>query len=263
MEAEFIVVSGALLGARFPLGNQEVSIGLATADGFRLSEPGVAPEHCVVRPSPAGYRLKDRRSTAGTYINGMRVTEHQLEPGDQVAIGDAILLYREESAPQRDSTARQTLLRACSFLFLFRALASAREPAQRTAFEAQLGMLLSDVLPCTASATMLGVDEQDLRAAARHHARPAEMEALAATVSREGAFIDPAAGLVAIPLWTGGAPAGLLAAWFPADEIANPGEHRDSLGAVATLAAAALETLGDRERLRAENSPLRARLSVA
>ena len=89
------------------------------------------------------------------------------------------------------------------------------------------------------------------------------MEALATTVSREGAFIDPAAGLVAIPLWTAGAPAGLLAAWFPADEIANLGEHRDSLGAVATLAAAALETLRDVERLRAENSLLRERLGVA
>jgi two-component system response regulator HydG len=263
MEAEFIVVSGALLGARFPLGNSEVSIGRAPSAGIRLSEPGIAPEHCVVRPSPTGYRLKDRHSISGTYVNGMRVTEHQLEPGDQVAIGDAILLYREQSAPQGDSTARQTLLRACSLLFLFRALAVAREPAQRAAFEAQLGMLLADILPCTASATLLGADEEELRAAARHHSRPAEMEALAATVSREGAFIDPAAGLVAIPLWTGGAPAGLLAAWFPADEIANLGEHRDSLGAVATLAAAALETLRDVERLRAENSLLRERLGVA
>src|SRR5260370_18102850 len=143
MEAEFIVVSGALLGARFPLGNQEVSIGRAPSAGIRLSEPGVAPEHCVVRPSPAGYRLKDRRSTAGTYINGMRVTEHQLEPGDQDAIGDAILLYREESPPHRVSTARHTLLRACSFLFLSRPLASPRRPAHRPPSEPHLARLLA------------------------------------------------------------------------------------------------------------------------
>src|SRR5450756_2395823 len=142
MEAEFIVVSGALLGARFPLGNHEVSIGRAALAGIRLSDPGIAPEHCVVRPSPAGYRLTDRHSPSGTYINGMRVTEHQLEPGDQVAIGDSILLYREESAPQHGSTAHQTLLRACSFLFLFRALASAGDQAQRAAFEAPLSCLL-------------------------------------------------------------------------------------------------------------------------
>jgi Nif-specific regulatory protein len=263
MEAEFIVVSGALLGARFPLGNREVSIGRAASASIRLSEPGVAPEHCVVRPSPAGYRLTDRRSPSGTYINGMRVTEQQLEPGDQVAIGDIILLYREEPAPERDSTARQTLLRACSFLFLFRALASARDQAQRAAFEAPLSTLLADIVPCTASAILMGKDEEELRAAARHRSGLPEMEALATTVCREGAVIDPAAGLVAIPLWTRGEPAGVLAAWFPADEIANLGEHRDALGALATLAAATLETLRDVERLRAENSLLRERLGAA
>jgi Nif-specific regulatory protein len=64
-------------------------------------------------------------------------------------------------------------------------------------------------------------------------------------------------------LWTRGEPAGLLAAWFPAEEIANLGEHRDALGALASLAAAALETLRDVERLRDENSLLRERLGTA
>ena len=62
-----------------------------------------------------------------------------------------------------------------------------------------------------------------------------------------------------------GPPARLPDCWLPGsppDEIANLGEHRDSLGAVATLAAAALETLRDVERLRAENSLLRERLGV-
>ena len=148
MDAELIVVSGALLGARFPLADREVSIGRTASAAIRLSEPGVAPEHCVVRPSPAGHRLTDRRSASGTYINGMRVTEQELQPGDQVAIGDIVLLYRNQSAPERDSTVRNTLLRACSFLFLFRALASAKDQAQRAAFEAQLSHLLADIVPC-------------------------------------------------------------------------------------------------------------------
>ena len=62
MDAEFIVVSGPLLGARFPLGDREVSIGHAASAHIRLAEPGVASEHCVVRPSSEGYRLTDRRS---------------------------------------------------------------------------------------------------------------------------------------------------------------------------------------------------------
>jgi two-component system response regulator HydG len=260
MDAELIVVSGALLGARFPLGKRPLSIGRAPSSGIRVPEPGIAQEHCVVRPSPTGYQLTDRHSATGTYINGMRVTEHALEPGDQVAIGDTILLYREEPPPERDATPRQTLLRACSFLFLFRALASARDQAQRSAFEAPLHTLLADIVPCTASAILMGKDEQELCAAARLRAMPPEMESLAAAVCREGVVIDPAAGLIATPLWNRGEPAGLLAAWFPADEIARLGEHRDALGALATLAAATLETLRDVETLRAENSLLRERL---
>jgi two-component system response regulator HydG len=263
MDAEFTVVSGALLGTRFPLADREVSIGRAASAGIRLAEPGVAPEHCVIRPSPAGHRLTDRRSPSGTYVNGMRVTEQDLAPGDQVAIGDIILLYRNQSVPERDSTARHTLLRACSILFLFRALVSAKDQAHCAAFEAQLSALLADIVPCTASTILMGQDEEALRAAAQDRFAPADMEALAATVSREGATIDPAAGLVAVPLWTRGAPAGLLAAWFPPDEIANLGEHRDALDAIATLAAAALETQHDVDRLRAENSLLRERLGVA
>ncbi len=263
MDAEFIVVSGPLLGARFPLGDSEVSIGHAASAHIRLAEPGIASEHCVIRPSTSGYRLTDRRSPSGTYINGMRVTEQALEPGDQVSIGEIVLLYREDAPPAADSTARHTLLRACSILFLFRAIASARDPAQRADFEGSLNSLFADIVPCTASAILMGRDEEELRAAARQHPDPAEMEALAAAVSREGAVVDPAAGLVAIPLSTGGAPAGLLAAWFPAEEMPNLGEHRDTLGAIATLAAAAFESLRDVERLRTENSLLRERLGTA
>src|SRR6185369_11575284 len=215
MDAEFTVVSGALLGTRFPLADREVSIGRAASAGIRLSEPGIAPEHCVIRPSPAGHRLTDRRSPSGTYVNGMRVTEQDLAPGDQVAIGEIILLYRNPSVAERDSTAHHTLLRACSILFLFRALVSAKDQAHRAAFETQLSALLADIVPCTASAILMGQDEEELRAAAQDRPAPAGMEALAAIVAREGAAIEPAAGLVAVPLWTRGAPAGLLAAWFP------------------------------------------------
>jgi Nif-specific regulatory protein len=190
------------------------------------------------------------------------VTEQALEPGDQVAIGDAILLYREEEVLQPDSTARQTLLRACSFLFLFRALATARDHERRAAFEAPLETLLAEIVPCTASVMLLGKDQEELCAAARLRSGRTEMEALAVTVCREGAVIDPAAGLIALPLWSRGEPAGLLAAWFPPAQIANLGEHRDTLGALATLAAAALENLRDVQRLRTENSLLRERLGV-
>jgi Nif-specific regulatory protein len=261
MEAELIVISGAQLGTRFPLDHGEITLGRAPSSTIRLEDAGIAAEHCAIRPLPSACRLTDRRSATGTYVNGMRVTSHELEPGDQIALGECVLLYREKTAPE-GSDARQTLLRACSFLFLFRALAGAQEESQRTALEAPLHTLVAGIVPCTASAILLGRNSDEWSAAAAHRGAAAELETLAALAFRDGAVADPAAGLVAIPLWTRGEPAGLLAAWFPAAELANLAEHRDTLGALATLAASALDTIRDVERLRNENTLLKERLGA-
>ncbi|MEO8368619.1 MAG: sigma 54-interacting transcriptional regulator [Candidatus Solibacter sp.] len=261
MEAELIVISGAQLGTRFSLDHGEITLGRATSNTVRLQDAGIAAEHCAIRTLPAACRLTDRRSAGGTYVNGMRVTAHELEPGDQIALGECVLLYREKAAAE-GSDARQTLLRACSFLFLFRALAGAQEETQRAALEAPLHTLVEGIVPCTASVVLLGRNPDEWSAAAAHRGGAAELEALAATAFRDGAVADPAAGLVAIPLWTRGEPAGLLAAWFPADELVNLAEHRDTLAALATLAASALDTMRDVERLRNENSLLKERLGA-
>ena len=75
------------------------------------------------------------------------------------------------------------------------------------------------------------------------------------------AITDPHA-TAAVPIWAHGKPAGLLFATFPPEELVNLGQHQDTLGAIATLAAAALEAQRDVDHLRDENLLLRERLSV-
>jgi Nif-specific regulatory protein len=53
---------------------------------------------------------------------------------------------------------------------------------------------------------------------------------------------------------------GRLTVWFPPEEAGRLASHRETLSAVATLAAAALENVRDVERLRIENSLLRHRI---
>src|SRR5947209_8580942 len=59
MEAEFIVISGPLLGTRFPLGASELRIGRADTAQIRLSEPEAAWDHCVVRLREGRYHIAD------------------------------------------------------------------------------------------------------------------------------------------------------------------------------------------------------------
>src|SRR5262244_3414630 len=94
MEAELIVVGGNLSGARFSLGSSEVRAGRAPDAEIRLQDSAAAWSHCVIRPGAGGHSVIDGRSEAGTFVNGRRVSECRLQPGDRIAVGETILLYR-------------------------------------------------------------------------------------------------------------------------------------------------------------------------
>ena len=126
MDAEFIVVEGPLLGTRYALAADETRIGRATSADIRLADHQAAWEHCVVRRREGRYQIADQRSGTGTYVNGMRTSQHWLEQGDQVSIGETVLVYREDTTPASGDSQNHTLLRACALLFLFRALARRR-----------------------------------------------------------------------------------------------------------------------------------------
>jgi Nif-specific regulatory protein len=256
MGGEFLVVNGPRLGERFALGAGEVRIGRDPNSTIRLDEPGVAWEHCVVSLAAGRYRVVDRRSGTGTYVNGMRTAEHHLEPGDQVVIGATVLVYHEDSGAAVDASPHHALLRACSLLFLFRAIASAASPTLREVLEAQLLRLIGDLAPSSGGALLLGRDAAELRAAA---ATPA-LQTLAERVCREGLIADPERGEVGVPLYVRGAIAGLIAAQFPLQEAARLEEHCDTLAAVATLGAIALETVREVETLTTEKALLQERL---
>jgi len=263
MDAELIVISGPLLGARFPLGPAEVHIGRAPTAQIRLTAPEAAWDHCVIRLLEGRYRITDCHTGAGTYVNGMRATEHSLEPDDQVSIGETVMVYREDRPAAAPDSPDHSLLRACSLLFLLRAIALSQSSSHRATLEGQALRLIADIVPCEGGAILLGRDDDELRAAAREHSGAADLESLAARVYREGAVVEPASRTVALALYVHGAVAGVLAAWFPAEQAIHLSDHRDTLSAVATLAAAALETVREVARLKSENALLMERLGTA
>jgi len=256
MEGELLVVSGPRVSERFALGPNEVRIGRDPGSSIHLDEAGVAWDHCVVQLSAGRYRLLDRRTGDGTYVNGMRITEHWLEPGDHIAIGGSLLLYREDSTPADSS--RHALLRACSLLFLFRALAASENADLRGTLARQILELLGEWLPCRGGAVLLGRDAGELRAAAEPALQP-----LVERACREGAVADAAADAVAVPLYLRGALAGILAAQFPPEQAAHLQEHADTLAAAATLGTIALETAREVETLHTEKTLLLERLGAS
>jgi len=260
MDGELIVVSGPMMGARFPLGAAEVKIGRSPSAAIRLDDPDTAWEHCVIRPRDGHYYITDCHTGSGTYVNGMRTREHALEPDDQVSVGETVMVYRVDSPTAAPDSHEHALLRACALLFLFRAIAVSQSSPHRATLEAQALRLIGDIVPCEGGVILLGRDEDELRAGAREHAAPVDLESLVARVYREGAVVEPAALLVSLALYVHGALAGAIAAWFPAEECVRLADHRDTLSAVATLAAAAIETVRQVARLQNQNALLIERL---
>jgi len=261
MDAELIVVEGPLLGTRYALGDADLRLGRSDACEIRLTGNQTAWEHCIVRRRDGRYQLADRRSGTGTYVNGMKTAEHWLEPGDQIGIGETVLVYREDTQGARGSQ-NQTLLQGCALLFLFRAMAGAQNPKHRATLGAQLLRLIADIVPIAGGAVLLGRSADELHAAAAESGADSALAELAARVFEIDAGLLAGQNALAVPLSSRGAVAGAIVTVFPPAEAAHLDEHRDTLSAIATLAMAALETARQVEQLQVENAQLLERIGA-
>lgn len=70
-----------------PLPTRPVVIGRDPRCDVVLADPMVSARHAQIAPSPSGYWLTDLGSTNGTFVNGQRVQQVLLRPGDQIRVG--------------------------------------------------------------------------------------------------------------------------------------------------------------------------------
>ncbi len=102
------VPAGAFLiidaGRHFPLDRPVVNIGRRLDNQIILEDPHVSRTHAQLRVRDGRFVLFDLGSTAGTQVNGRRVQQHVLRPGDVVAIGESNLVYGEDPGGPPDST---------------------------------------------------------------------------------------------------------------------------------------------------------------
>lgn len=87
---------GALVmdrGQRLQLGGEVFSVGRVSDNTLVLSDPNVSRHHAEIRPIEGGYVVVDLGSTNGTTVNGDRITDHVLQPGDEVSFGSSSAVY--------------------------------------------------------------------------------------------------------------------------------------------------------------------------
>lgn len=108
MTATVVGVVGDLTGKRIAFGNRVITFGRGEENDVVLITPSASRVHAEVRAQGGGYVLRDRDSSNGTWVNGVRVTERLLQPGDQISIGDEV--FRFEAADARPTVEGATLV---------------------------------------------------------------------------------------------------------------------------------------------------------
>jgi hypothetical protein len=97
----FLIVNGK---RHFRMGSPRVTIGRRLDNDLVLDDPHVSRVHVHLVAKHGHYLLEDLDSTAGTRVNGRRVMEHYLKPGDVITLATSELIYGEDSGGPPDVT---------------------------------------------------------------------------------------------------------------------------------------------------------------
>lgn len=94
MPFQLVIISGPDTGRTFPLlpGSPFV-IGRGQTSLTKLVDPHVSRNHCEVRVDGGRVIVTDSGSVGGTFVNGQRITAHELKAGDVVRVGETALRF--------------------------------------------------------------------------------------------------------------------------------------------------------------------------
>jgi signal transduction histidine kinase len=106
-----IVIRGVDEGKQFELTDPVVGVGRDAANPVHLHDTEVSRRHAEFQRAAdgAGYRLVDKGSANGLFVNGRPTRAADLQPGDHVQIGQTVLVYsgsRGEAPPPGDLAER-------------------------------------------------------------------------------------------------------------------------------------------------------------
>jgi len=90
----FLIVDGAEV---YPITQEVVNVGRKRDNDLVVDNPRVSRRHAQLRASGAKVMLFDLDSAGGTFVNGQRVRQAVLEPGDVISLAGVPLVYGEDA----------------------------------------------------------------------------------------------------------------------------------------------------------------------
>ena len=109
--AKLVVLSAGMTGRTQELKADKTTIGRVEDNTFQIAEPSVSSHHCEVVLRGKDVVVVDLNSTNGTFINGEKITEQVIKPGQILRLGKIELrLDTEAPAAPTKKALDQTLV---------------------------------------------------------------------------------------------------------------------------------------------------------
>ncbi len=98
--AWLLMRKGPLAGKQFILFKDTTVLGSSPkADVYLFKDDAIEPRHALVTNRGGRFEIEDCNTPDGTYVNGIPISRHILQPGDQVVLGKTVLEFSvKESA---------------------------------------------------------------------------------------------------------------------------------------------------------------------
>src|SRR5437667_154152 len=97
--AKLVLLSAGMTGRTHDLKTDKTTIGRVEDNTFQISEPSVSSHHCEVMVRGNEVIVKDLNSTNGTYINGEKITESPIKPGQILRLGQIEMRLETDATP--------------------------------------------------------------------------------------------------------------------------------------------------------------------
>lgn len=88
------------VGKSFVVENRPLSGGRDPGREIQLLDPEVSRRHFLIRPDNGQHVICESNSANGVFVNGQSIKQHTLQEGDQIRVGQTVLVYSQQDDPQ-------------------------------------------------------------------------------------------------------------------------------------------------------------------
>lgn len=99
MKISLVMVKADGTSREFPFDKPSIVIGRDEAARLRIPLPSVSRRHCELSIDDDELVVKDLGSANGTYVNGAKVKDQDLSPGDLLTVGGVVFVIRIDGYP--------------------------------------------------------------------------------------------------------------------------------------------------------------------